>query len=395
MARPNRSPLCSLALRGSVMLACLAGATGCGDTPRSRLGALPFPGPFTLYTTADPDRLGRHRYGHAPRVFRTDEKERGLIYTTRAGFIDMAHLRMTIDWTRYYTRKLRAAIVADRHRVKLAAMEDCPLYVTLNYPSGWRDLEPAERARFADKLALRGGQRLAYLSMSWHEIATWFGHRSVFFIDESPSAFTWDDTMSHVIGLRVAAAAMRDYPDLGYDNAVTAALDAELHRLGAVKPKQTTEAARAVEGKWWADGEPLKRQFGIGTMEFVVYPWLIPGLPFAPADVVPEPVALETLADIEGLDASGFITVEIDPRIDEAEDMRKLIPGHPRRFNHYADIPALLEAMQQQMRDKFGADVNIPWPAPPETAPTETAPTTEPSTLPTTSPTTEPAAPPP
>src|SRR5215218_5176260 len=155
MARPNR-PACSssslsLLFRATLLLACAFGAAGCGDTPRSRLGALPFPGPFTLYTTADPDRLGRHRYGHSPRFLRADEKERGLIYTTRAGFIDMAHLRMTIDWTRYYTRLLRRAILADRRQVKLAGMEDCPLYVTLNYPTGWSELSADERARFADK----------------------------------------------------------------------------------------------------------------------------------------------------------------------------------------------------------------------------------------------------
>ena len=335
---------------------------GCAsrDLPRSRIGALPFPGMFTLYGTADPERLGRHRYGHTPRLLRADEKERGILYTTRAGFLDVAHVRLTIDWTRYYTRHVRRAVKAGETELALAGTNDARFLITLRYPPDWATLPDAERHALTEELAVRSGQHLAYLSMAWHEAITWFGHRSVFFIDESPSSFTYDDTMSHVVGVRVAARAIRD-TTRKFDDAVTVALAAELRDLGAVRPAQTDEAVRAVERLWWADGKPLKRQYTIGLQEMVVYPWLVRGPSFQPA-AAPEPFHLPGLGAIGGRDFSGFCSVEIEPRILETNRMRDVLPGRPAKFRQRTDVPALLAVIASQMRDRFGPDVNEPWP---------------------------------
>lgn len=341
-------------------LLCCGGCAPWRDTPRSRLGALPCPGPFTLYEAADPRDLGRHRYRQVPRFFRQDEKERGIIYTTRGGFVDLAHVRIATDWTRYYVRAVRRAMAAGETKLVLPGMNRAGLHVTLNHPPPLAGLDPRARAAVEAELAMRTGQRLAYLMLTWHELITWFGYRTVFFVDESPSAFTYDDTMSHVVGLRVAERALRD-PWRRYDDAVTAALSAELHALGAVAPRRTDRAVRAVEGVWWARGKPLKRQFNVGLREFVVYPWLVRGLPFAP-DAEPEPFYLPRLNDVFGHDLSGFFAAEIDPRICEAPRMRKYLPGGPRRFSRERDIPILHRVVRDQMRRNFGPDVNQPYP---------------------------------
>src|SRR5690349_16968818 len=88
----------------------LVGCAGPADGPRDRLGALPFPGFFTLYSVADPARLGEHRYERTPRIFRPDETERGIIYTARAGFLDIAHVRITIDEVRFCAGRVRVAL---------------------------------------------------------------------------------------------------------------------------------------------------------------------------------------------------------------------------------------------------------------------------------------------
>ncbi|MGB7156710.1 MAG: DUF4056 domain-containing protein, partial [Tepidisphaeraceae bacterium] len=357
-----------IALTLIASLSTLAGCAGPIDGPRDRIGALPFPGMFTLYRPADPDNLGRHRYHRTPRVFRPDEMENGIVYTTRAGFLDVAHVRITIDSVRFCAARMRAAMRERRHVLTLPTIEGSTFFVSLRYPLVGPTSAPAHDAahdagdgadgaasamddddRFGDELAIRSGQRLAYLMMTWHEVITWFGHRTVIFIDESPSSFTYDDAMSHVVGLRVAGRALRDRTARSFDEAVTVALRAELAELGAVSREQTEQAVRAVEGLWWSRGRPLKRQLDVGLVDDAVRPWLVPGLPFARGEEIAEPFALPTLTEVMGLDCSGFYSVRIDPGIPEADRMRELLPSGSRLFHADRDLPLLVEATRRQM----------------------------------------------
>jgi hypothetical protein len=354
----------------ATLVVCLSlSAGGCifggGGKPRDRIGALPFPGPFTLYTVADPNRLGKHRYGRLGRIpiLQTEEKERGIIYARKAGFIDVAHIRESCDWTRYFTMQLRKAIKAGNTEVSLVGKNDARLLIDLKYPDGWSTLPEAERNGLGEELAIRGGQQLGYLTMTWHELITWFGWRKLFLIDEQPSAFTYDDTMSHMVGIRVAGRALRDNRG-GWDAAVTRNLKEVMKEIGAVTPVQTELAVDAVEGRWWKDGEPLKRQFAPPPGDDVsVTPWLVEGLPFARIDEAAEPFVLPSLRDVNGHDCSHFIaSVHIQPNIDEADKMKRCIDCRMPYFSEQKDFPALLAAAEQQMTEQFGAAVNVPWP---------------------------------
>ncbi|HEV7298015.1 MAG TPA: DUF4056 domain-containing protein [Tepidisphaeraceae bacterium] len=342
------------------LLVTAGGAGGCA-VPRSRLGALPFHGIFTLYSTTDASDLGRHRHGRWPRMFQTDERERGIIYTKRAGFLDVAHLRITIDWTRYYVLQVRDAMNAGDAQLTLPGMNNARLHVALHYPQTWDQQTPEARAALVQEVSIRTGQRLAYLMLTWHEAISWFGNRTVFFVDERPSAFTYDDTMSHVIGIRVAARALAD-ESRSFDDAVTLALSDELWALGAVSPRQTDEAVRAVQGHWWANGRPLKRHYDVGLTSDVVYPWLARDISFA-SDRKPEPFHLPRLDDVYGQDWSGFYSAEIEPRISTASRMRQSVAGHPERFSHDEAMPQLMDVIRSEMDSQFGAEVNEPWPA--------------------------------
>ena len=344
------------------------GGACASNAPRSRLGALPFPGLTTLYKTADPERLGRHRYGGMPRLFRSDEMSRGIVYTTRAGFLDVAHVRITVDQARYCARAFQRALGERKDRFELAGPNRSKWHVALNYPPDWDALPAPERAALADETSLRAGNRMAYLMLTWHELITWFGYRNVLLVDERRSAFLHDDVMSHVVGLRVAERAMRALPagaDLfGDDDAFTAALTAELRELGAVAPECTDEAARAVEGVWWRGTVPLKRQPDVGLISGVVRPWLVPGLACAPLPADgPEAFRLPRLDDVRGRDLSNFYSVQIDPRILESGRIRAHLPERPPRFDAARDVPRLLEVAAAQMRESMGPEVDRPWPA--------------------------------
>lgn len=357
------------------------GTGGCSGAPRSRLGALPFPGRTTLYKTADPQNLGRHRYGSFPRLFRTDEMSRGIVYTTRAGFLDLAHVRITIDQARYCSRAFHRAMDKGEHRFKLPGPNRSAWHVAISEPAGWAELSAPERAALHREASIGAGQRLAYLMLTWHELITWFGYRNFFVVDERRSAFLHDDVMSHVVGLRVADRAMRALPagadPFGDDDAFTAALAAELADLGAVPPACTDEAARAVENVWWSGTEPLKRQPDVGLATGVVKPWLVPGVACAPSPLEPEAFALPRMDDVLGHDLSGFLTVEVDPRIFEAGRIRTHLPARPARFSAERDIPALLEVVRAQMHSESNPAVDEPWPAAP--GPRAQAPTMPPS----------------
>jgi hypothetical protein len=348
----------ALALIVSLSAAMAGCAAGPPDGPRNRIGALPFPGTFTLYRSVDPQDLGLHRFERTPRLFQRDEAESGIIYTTRAGFLDVAHLRVTIDTTRFCARQVRSAILAHRDHVDLPTPDGSTFRITLHREVLGRDPDDA----LIEELSIRVGQRLAYLMMTWHELITWFGYRLVVFIDDSASAFTYDDTMSHVIGIDVAGRALRDTESPSFDEAVTDALLVELSALGAVSPAQTDEAAHAVEGWWWSHGRPLKRQLDVGFSEGAVRPWLVRGLSFAPDFEEPESFPLPTLTDVLGRDCSNICPVRITPGIPEARRMRELLPGRPRTLSAEVDLPLLVEATRQDMRRRLAADVDDPVP---------------------------------
>jgi hypothetical protein len=371
-------------LSAAAAVGCCGGCASSGDAPRDRQGALPFPGLLTLYTTADPAHLGRHRYGPWPRWFRDDETERGILYTTRAGFLDLAHVRIAIDWTRFCTRSVQDAVVAGRATLAVPGPDGAVFHVCLSYPPDWADRPAAERDAVAAATGRRTGKRLAYFMLTWHELITWFGYGTFPFISEKPSAFTYEDTVSHLVGIRVAEQVLNDagradddggcdhhghaggrYDDRRYDDAVTAALGAELRRLGAVTPAQTDEAARAVEGVWWAASRPLKRQADVypGEVE-AVRPWLVPGLPFG-TGAEPETFPVPYDGHLSNWEAPVTAVFEVEPRIGLADTLSALVPGRPALFREDRDVPALLHVARAQMREEYGPLVGQPWPTGP------------------------------
>lgn len=356
----------------AALLLLAAGAGGCNapGQPTLRMGALPFPG-LGLYNVVDPDHLGQHHYW-SPFQFMDGEVGRGIIYTQQAGFLDVAHIRDTADWTRYYARHVETALTERQPSLSVGGPDRSRIHMRFNYPAGWDALSAETRKPLIHELALRAGQEAAYAVSTWHELITWYDYSVLPFISERHSAFTYDDVMSHVVGLYVVERAWND-PDRDYGPAMEVALYDVLDELGAATPDETRQAVAATEGWWWTRGTGIKRHLDVGLADGVVEPMRIDGFVLVDAEANEDMIhiglpqtdsgnfRLPRVADVTapGLDFNGFLVLELESRLSlYRDDLRRHLPGHPERIVPERDIPILMQIVRREMRDEFGPFVD-------------------------------------
>jgi len=299
-------------------------------TPQMRMGTLLFPTLIWPLSIANPTNLGEHAYSLGPLPpLRLMETSRGLIYTRKAGFVDIAHIRNSIDLAYYAYRRLLPALKEERTHLVLVGAEPSLYHVRITYPQWWQSQMPQLREKSTVLLAQRMAQRMSYLMMTWHEIITWYGYRSTLIAGEKWSAFSCDDMYSHLLGTELAGAFL-DLPEVKFEQAVTYALSDSLVELEAMEPEQTRHAVDLVEGVWWDFGKQdlLLRQVEINLDGETMHPWLMPELLQGRKAAS---LALPTLKDINGHDLRNMISVEIIPNIFEADTIRTdLKTTHPR-----------------------------------------------------------------
>ncbi len=284
-----------------LLLACLGYLSGCASndlaTPRMRIGALPFPGFATNYVLLDdPSALGQHRYERLPPLSSlADEVSSGIVYTRRGGFIDLAHVRSSIDWVRYIHDHVLAQLLTP------APAEAVPqplrwtwlgndFELELRPPDSWWALEPSVRTALAHGAAQRIGQRMAVSIGTWHEIGSWYGQMILPLISEQRSAFTWDDSYSHAWGAGVGAQALQrlqSHPKEGWNQAVTHVLRAALRELEPVTATCQAHVVSTVQNHWWAQVSPLKRDLDAGLDGQAKQPWRVDSVPCAAAANTP------------------------------------------------------------------------------------------------------------
>jgi len=343
----------------SITLAVVAGAVLAAagrTTPRMRHGSLPFPGKFTLYTPACTEDLGVHRHGPwIDRLGEPDEKSGGILYTRQAGFLDLAHIREYVDWGKYHYDKALEALLTPARTFEYS-WSGSTFRVTCTPPDSFSSGTDCE-AR-AEAMANLFAQRMVVLLGTWHEAATWHGQSTFPGISETRSAFTWDDTTSHVVAARITARALAlNLSD--WDAAVTRALEAELRELDAVDQALGAQAVEAIRGDWWTDvGEnapaPLRRDFETGLDTGRKTPWLVKVLPaLAPASGVARelPLAAWPLAP-DGTDLSRVFRVEATASHDllarmlgEPESDRTELP---RWVSPEAEMPGMVARIRAQ-----------------------------------------------
>lgn len=322
-------------------------------TPQMRIGSLLFPSVIFPLTLADPKNLGEHAYrlGPFPPV-RFMETSRGIIYTRKAGFVDIAHIRNTIDLTYYAYGRLLAALKAELTHLVLVGAEPSVYHLWITYPDWWKTLSPATKKQLTEQLAERMAQKMSDLMMTWHEIITWYGYRPSILLGEKWSAFSCDDMSSHFLGSELAGQFL-NLPAEQFEQAITRSLSRRLTELEAMEPEQTRQAVEQVKGLWWDWGEQdlLLRQVEVHLSGEAMHPWLVPALSKGQQATI---LKLPGLDDVNGHDFSAMIRVEIIPNVLEAYNIRDDLHTsetniHPERdFYHLASHIRNVEARTSQ-----------------------------------------------
>lgn len=341
------------------LAAVMSGCAASDGGPRTRLGSLPFPGIFSLYEAADPGNLGVHCSGSPLlRLGHRGEQPRGTLYTRRAGFIDLSHLRETIDWVSFFhTRNLHALsqVEMDGPATAVYSFSYClaKFEVTFTPPQWWNAAPLEERQQIIEELAIRSAQRLSVVTTTWHEAATWLGYQTVPGISEAGSAFTWDDGTAHIVGAIVGGRALRDI-GTQWDEAVTRELDDELLELDVVSREEFRDAALIVRERWWKQGVAVRRDFDVGLEDGHKVPWLVPEFGTDAAMLM-----LPTFENVCGRDLTGATELRITParwvmrRLMDETDPAASLEGE-------AGLLKAVELVREQMRAKFGEGFDQP-----------------------------------
>ena len=327
--------------------------------PRARRGALPFPGLFTLFTLADPHNLGIAQYEASSRLVKKRvERSRGILYTERAGFLDLAHIRVTMDWSRYVTGRVAVALRRREAFLELPPHDHCRLRLSFRYPHDWETIVPTQQELVITELALRIGQQVTISIMTWHEIISWFGYGTTLFWSEKPSAFTYDDIMSHVVGINAADAALRN-PTRSWSVDATYSLDHQLTNLGVVPKQEAARAVDLVEGLWWSEGYCIRRMLDIGEQDDHIRPWLVRGMPGG--SLAPPAFSLPTLRDIHGRDFSDFYTLTIKPSRRIPPRISEICRNDPELVNPTEHFALLMETIRYEVKRELGPTADQPY----------------------------------
>ena len=142
----------------------------------------------------------------------------------------------------------------------------------------WQNLSAKERRKIIDEVSLEMGEYLTYMMTTWHEVLTWFGFKSMAIVPEQPSAFSWEDIYSNIMGIRVGAQAIQDKSH-GYNEAVTIAMRKELEDLGVQSAKTARKASDKMRGIWYTGlllADMKVRNTDVGIDDGFVTPMLVP-----------------------------------------------------------------------------------------------------------------------
>lgn len=304
----------------------------------------------------DPGDLGSHGYR-----YNWSEKN-GIVYTCRAGHVDIAHVRKAADWTGFLAVTTFESLKGGATEFSFKLIEPSRYFVKLTYPENWEHLAAKDREQIAHDVSIGLGQYSAYVAATWHEILTWFGYRPKGFQSEFPSAFSWEDMFSNLLGTHIAVSALKD-AERDFSEAVTLALERELKNLGA-KPAQTARrAAEKVRGLWFS--QPLfftvmqRRNFDVGLSDGLVMPWLVPSLPECEAaQARPLPIPRLDLLGEHGFS----MKLEIEPREWEKDKILRIVFPDARkrgkRIEPAVDLARIMDYIKEDAVRKYGPDVH-------------------------------------
>lgn len=310
---------------------------GCttGDQPHVRFGSYATPTPGTRYL--DINSLGRHSYKNSL------SENNGIVYTCRGGHIDITHLRIGADNVKYLHDKIRKHLMNNDSGFSFKLNVEPSLYfVKLQYPDNWQTLPQEDKKRIADEAALEMSQSFAYTMTTWHEVLTWFGYKTVTFWSEEPSAFSWEDIYSNLVGVRLGAQAIQD-EEHSFDSAMTILIKKELENLQIQSAATAKQAAEKMRGKWFTGFilvDMRERNMDIGLDDGFVTPTLVPGIC---EGAEPQSYPVPTLDKFYKY--SFEMTLEVEPKEFEKDKILRLVypGGGGKRIRPFEHLPLVMD----------------------------------------------------
>jgi hypothetical protein len=124
--------------------------------PRLRMAASPYPNWLLHILPTDVD-LGKHRYRvwiPTLGVIPSSETSRGHLYTRHAGFVDLAHIRRSIDFTAFLHHEIRDGLTNRASHFSFESIDRTTYHCHLNYPDFWDDLSAEKRERLIQEIAI-------------------------------------------------------------------------------------------------------------------------------------------------------------------------------------------------------------------------------------------------
>jgi hypothetical protein len=226
-------------------------------------------------------------------------------------------------------------------------VEPSTYFVRFEYPDTWKTLPLQERQRIADEVSLDLSQYFTYIMTTWHEVLTWYGYKCMGFLPEEPSAFSWEDVYSNLVGIRLGAQAVRD-KEHSFDTAMTILIKRELENLGIQSSETARKASEKMRGIWF-NGFLLidmrERNMDIGTDDGFVTPTLVPGV-CEDAELQSYPVPT-----LDAFNKYGFtMNFEVEPKEFESGKILKIIypNGCGKRIRPTICLPIVMDCIKKE-----------------------------------------------
>lgn len=313
----------------------------CAFGYRLKAQVLGIPVPFyRLDNIVQADQLGEHQYND--RMFSAlislaglSSERNGIIYTSRGGFIDTAHVRDSADMTFFLFSHIWPTL--GQEKVIDLSPELAQRHIQFfTFPA-----MPDKPQRYLLSARLAG--YLAFQIAAWHEVAQWYGYESVPGFSEGVSAFSPEDLYSNLLGVRLAmtlilknhASSIKEF-----NLAMPLILQQALHQLGAVAPQDTRFHFDMLDGRWWNSHRYLPDKFLVLRRNYLTaddrLPTRVPGETAAP-------LRLSLPQTVDGFALSSLAELQLWP----GKKMQAL-PAPAHAYYTYRDFPALAQYAQRQ-----------------------------------------------
>jgi len=323
------------------------------STPTTAVGSIPTPTPGMIFSS--PGDIGKHNYSNSK------GEGNGIVYTCKAGHIDLGHVRSTADWSRYAFEWIYHEILKNSDHIPFKTTVDPSIFhIEITYPDNWDVISFNSKKDIAFPAAVKLAQYVIFHAANWHEILTWHGQRKIFAFSEYASSFSWEDTFSNMMGIYLVGGVLLSRAE-SYNEAMTIAIQSEMDDLIMFNRNQSISITKTVEGEWYSGWIP--GIIGNSTMPGILQ-MLHRGFDIGESDGIINPVIIKDVDDCDNNFHPGYLRptleeanqygvkfyVEIEPRVsinmkilriihgDKAEGKMRIIPDN--------DIPIIMNKIK-------------------------------------------------